>query len=350
MAVSSTFYLNRNTDEVDVLPVCQGTSVLWSRRCPTKDTPNEDAAVVIVVDQRTAVLAIADGVGGFRSGDVAAKIAVESLGEAFEDGASGEHSVRSGILNGIERANQRILDLGIGAATTMAVLEISQGEVRPYHVGDSVILVFGARGKIKWQTIMHSPVGFAFEAGMLDEREALRHEDRHLVSNVVGAGDMRIEIGPSIPLAARDTVLLASDGLIDNLTVDEIVGLLRKGTLEKSIAELSRAARQRMLAPDEGHPSKPDDATILAFRPRPPRRKKRAAWTDDSAVADASSASPVDVRSRAPEPMVATGDDGDDGHAATPGEPPSPPIDVEDPPDLPGAARIHGVGDGTDRA
>ncbi len=285
MTVISSFFLNRNTDKVAVLPLCQGISVLWSRRCPTKDTPNEDAAVVIVVDDHTAVLAVADGVGGFRSGDVAAKIAVESLGEAFQEEVSGEISVRAGILNGIERANQRILDLGIGAATTLAVLEINHREVRPYHVGDSVILIFGARGKIKWQTIMHSPVGFAVEAGMLDEREALHHEDRHLVSNVVGATDMRIEIGPSIPLAAKDTVLLASDGLIDNLTVKEIVGLLRKGSLETSIGGLSHAARQRMLSHEEGHPSKPDDATILAFRPESPRRRK-AVLADDGALPD----------------------------------------------------------------
>jgi serine/threonine protein phosphatase PrpC len=334
MAVISTFYLNRDIDEVDVLPVCRGSAVLWSRRCPTKNTPNEDAAAVIVVDETTAILAIADGVGGVRSGDVAAKIAVESLGEAFEEEVSGENSVRAGILNGIERANQRILDLGIGAATTMAVLEISRRDVRPYHVGDSVILIFGARGKIKWQTIMHSPVGFAFEAGMLDESEALRHKDRHLVSNVVGAGDMRIEIGPSIPLAARDTVLLASDGLIDNLTVDEIIGMVRTGSLEKSIAELSHAARQRMLTSEEGHPSKPDDATILAFRPPPLPPRKKAVRTDEAA-ADAAA--------------VTAGAE-DDRPCDTPDGPPPASQDAGQPPDPPGTTRIDGVGDGTDRA
>jgi serine/threonine protein phosphatase PrpC len=270
--VISSFYLNRNTDEMAALPVCGGVSVLWSRRCPTKATPNEDAAVALVVDDQTAVLAVADGVGGFRSGDVAAKVAVESLETALRAEASTLPAVRAAILNGIEQANQRILDLGIGAATTLAVLEINRRHVRPYHVGDSVILIFGARGKIKWQTTMHSPVGFAVEAGVLDAREALHHEDRHLVSNVVGSNDMRIEIGPSIRLAARDTVLLASDGLIDNLTVDEIVALLRGGSLDESIRRVSDAVRQRMLSPEPGHPSKPDDATILAFRPGTPRR------------------------------------------------------------------------------
>jgi serine/threonine protein phosphatase PrpC len=274
--MTASFYLNRNTDEVAATSLCEGIAVLWSRRSPTKDTPNEDAGVVITLDDHLAVLAIADGVGGIRSGDVAARVAVESLGESLEQCRAGELAVRGAILNGIEAANRKILEMGLGAATTLAVLEINGQAVRPYHVGDSIILIFGARGKIKWQTTMHSPVGFAVEAGVLDEREALHHEDRHLVSNVVGSSEMRIEIGPSLQLAARDTVLLASDGLIDNLTVREIVQLLRKGRLEKSVGTLSRAVWQRMLAPEEGHPSKPDDATILAFRRSHPSRKSPA--------------------------------------------------------------------------
>ena len=63
----------------------------------------------------------------------------------------------------------------------------------------------------------------AVESGMLDEDEAVHHEERHLISNVVGADDMRIEIGLSINMAAKDTLLLASDGLFDNLYLNEII-------------------------------------------------------------------------------------------------------------------------------
>jgi serine/threonine protein phosphatase PrpC len=299
--MSASFFLNRNTDEVAILPLCGGLAAMWSRRSPAKETPNEDAGVVIVVDDHTGVLAVADGVGGERSGDVAAKVAVESLAESLEQCKSGELAVRAAILNGIEAANRKILDMGLGAATTLAVLEISGQEVRPYHVGDSIILLFGSKGKIKWQTTMHSPVGFAVEAGVLDEHEALHHEDRHLVSNVVGSSAMRIEIGPSITLAAHDTVLLASDGLIDNLTVDEIVQLLRKGRLDKSVGKLSRAVRQCMLSPEEGSPSKLDDATILTFRRnRPTRKRLRVAGSlppseDPSSPAEVPSPPPSDA-------------------------------------------------------
>ena len=116
------------------------------------------------------------------------------------------------------------------------------------------------------QTVSHSPVGFAIEYGLLDESEAMHHEERHLVSNVVGSDDMRIELGPPLKLARYDTVLLASDGLLDNLYTDEIVELIRKGPLPKSLASLVKVAQQRMENPIEGVPCKPDDMTVVALR------------------------------------------------------------------------------------
>ena len=104
------------------------------------------------------------------------------------------------------------------------------------------------------------------EAGVLDEEEAMHHEERHVVSNVVGSAEMRIEIGPEIRLAPRDTVVLASDGLLDNLTMDEIIARVRKGRLDKAVRWLALDTRRRMTCPEEGQPSKPDDTTIIAYR------------------------------------------------------------------------------------
>ena len=176
--------------------------------------------------------------------------------------------MRVGILNGIERANRAVVDLGVGAATTLAIVEMQNAQVRSYHVGDSLTLIVGGRGKIKLQTVPHSPVGFAVEAGLLDEAEAMHHEDRHLVSNVIGTPDMRIEVGPTLELALHDSVLLASDGLCDNLHIDEIVARLRKGPLKHAAHRLAADTRKRMLNPADGQPSKPDDVTFVAFRRR----------------------------------------------------------------------------------
>ncbi len=129
-----------------------------------------------------------------------------------------------------------------------------------------MILVVGQRGKLKLQTVPHSPVGYAVEAGLLDEKEAIHHEDRHLVSNIVGSPEMTIEVGRTLKLRPRDTVVLGSDGLFDNLHVEEITEIVRKGPLAAAASALADICRRRMDEPEPGRPSKPDDLTFLVYR------------------------------------------------------------------------------------
>jgi serine/threonine protein phosphatase PrpC len=244
----------------------RGVAAAWSSGCPGREAHNEDAACLIPLDEGSAVLAVADGLGSTPMGDHAASLAVRSLVRALEPAERARSALRNAILNGIERASQEVAKLGTGAATTLTVAELQEDLVRPYHVGDSMLLVVGQRGRIKFQSVAHSPVGFAFESGLLGEREALHHEDRHLVSNVLGSRDMRIEIGPTLHLAPRDTLLLASDGLADNLRQREIAERIRRGPLAECATRLAADARRRMTDPRPGEPSKPDDLTLVLFR------------------------------------------------------------------------------------
>ena len=69
----------------------------------------------------------------------------------------------------------------LGAGTTLAVVQITGDVMRRYHAGDSMILMVGQRGRIKVESIAHSPVGYGIESGLLDAADATTHEDRHLV-------------------------------------------------------------------------------------------------------------------------------------------------------------------------
>jgi serine/threonine protein phosphatase PrpC len=77
---------------------------------------------------------------------------------------------------------------------------------------------------------------------------------------------MRIDVGLPVELARRDTLLLASDGLSDNLHMDEIVATVRKGPLRETTRQLARRALDRMEGGKDGEPSKPDDLTFVVFR------------------------------------------------------------------------------------
>ena len=190
-----------------------------------KRRPTKTSAALWPTGPGGGILAVADGLGGHAGGERASRLAVEAMQKHVQEalapaGEQPTRSLRGAILNGIEAANQSVRELGTGAATTLALVEIQDRTIRPYHVGDSVILLTGQRGKLKLQTIPHSPIGYAVEAGLMKEEDAIHHEERHVISNVIGSEQMRIEIGPPIEMAPRDTLLLASDGLLDNLLPD----------------------------------------------------------------------------------------------------------------------------------
>ena len=260
--------------------VRNGVACVFSRRRPGRETANEDGALLVSVADDLTVLAVADGLGGHADGHLAAQAALYEIAESLiSAGAKSFDDLRPAIIDGFERANSAILSGLSGAATTLVVVEIHGRKVRPYHVGDSALLVCGRGGKLKHKTVAHSPVGYALEAGVLEEHEALRHQDLHLVSNVVGAPDMRIEVGAPLELRANDSVLLMTDGVADNLTTDEIVELIRRGAPAAAAATLASAAAERMAGSaeldDRGlpPPSKPDDLTFILYRPvRSPRR------------------------------------------------------------------------------
>ncbi len=247
-----------------------GRIAFFSAPSPDKPTPNEDAASLIPIGPRGVILVVADGVGGMRAGREAAQRVVGEITETVRQAAADASPPRVAILDGIERAQSAVRDLGGGAATTLTAVEVADGKARTYHIGDSVALLMGQRGKVKMQTISHSPVGFAVEAGLLNDAEAIRHEDLHLVSNVIGAPDMRIEVGAWRRLSPRDTLIVGTDGVFDNLQTRELIDLIRTGPLPQAAQRLVEAVRERMEHPRPGQPSKPDDATFLIFRPNSP--------------------------------------------------------------------------------
>ena len=243
-----------------------GSVVAMTCKDPEKDTSNEDTVGIIPYGPEAVVLVIADGAGGLPAGKQASLTAVTTLAASLQTSVERTVLLRTAILNGIDAANEAVIALGNGSATTMTVVTIEGLVARAYQIGDSEALVVGQGGMLRMQTTAHSPTGFAVEAGFLDHREALHHEERHLVSNFLGTSDMRIDMGAAVELRPRDTVLLASDGLTDNVHLDEIIERIRKGALAEGARAVTSLARHRMANGDSKQPSKPDDLSLILFR------------------------------------------------------------------------------------
>jgi len=261
-------YSDTVMDVPELFSMYSGIAAVFSTRSPGKETANEDSLALVPVNQTSQILVIADGMGGLPAGEEASRTVIKQLIKSLNRVNKEDISVREAILDAIEQANKVILDCKNGSGTTLVVAELQGNILRTYHAGDSIIMLMGNRGKIKFSAIAHSPTGYALEAGLINEAEAMSHEHRHLISNYVGNTDMRVEISPTIQMAPRDTLLLASDGLSDNLYDNEIVEICRKGPVKACSNKLAAECRRYMLQPEMNRGYHPDDLTFIMFRLR----------------------------------------------------------------------------------
>lgn len=249
---------------------CPGFEVLaCTHASPYHPERNEDAAGIWTLADGTVVLAVADGMGGMQQGAEAAATAIRCLDRHIGSAGSAP-AMRSVMLDAFEAANSEILERLPGSGTTLVVGEIEAGRLRTFNVGDSGVMLVGQRGRVKLETMAHSPVGYGVAAGLIDPETALDHEDRHYVSNHLGSPTMHIEIGSRRALALRDTLLMASDGVFDNLAPAELAEAVRCGPLVDAARRLVDRCRERMELKDESVPGKPDDLTFLLARRRRP--------------------------------------------------------------------------------
>jgi serine/threonine protein phosphatase PrpC len=262
--MKARLFLEADMAAPETMPLAGGEACVFTHRRQDRETPNEDAAAVIPGDSDCGVIAVADGLGGQPSGNLAAGLVLRQLAEHV-DGQHGDDQ-REAVLTALELANEAILSGGQGSASTIAVLGIDGNTVRAYHAGDSMILITGQRGRLKYHSMAHSPIGYAEAAGMLDEESAMFHQERYLVSNMVGTTDMRIEISLPLGLAPCDTVVVASDGVFDNLYPAEVIDLVRTGPLAVAASRLLNRCHERMAAADHNNPHKPDDLAFVLYR------------------------------------------------------------------------------------
>jgi serine/threonine protein phosphatase PrpC len=245
-----------------------GRVAVYTRADPTQqERASQDRVAAWLLGDQRLVLALADGAGGHAAGGDAATDALKALHATLKERVrAGDEDLIAGVLEGFERANQAVRDMRNGAGTTLTMALVDGETLRTFHVGDSMSLAVGQRGRVRMQTLPHSPVAYAVEAGMLEAEEAIHHDDRHVVSNLVGTPDMHISVGAPLRLRPYDTLVIASDGLWDNLQEDEVVSEVRKGTLLRAGRALAESCTQRMLAPRPDEPSKPDDLSVVLFR------------------------------------------------------------------------------------
>jgi serine/threonine protein phosphatase PrpC len=140
--------------------------------------------------------------------------------------------------------------------------------IRTLHVGDSKLVIIGGRGKLKYETIGHNLFEISTDSGLIDYINAEVEVPSNVVTNMIGDSHFRLDLSTKMELAPNDTVLLGSDGLYDNIGMDEICELCKlSSTLEIASAIQARCnERMNNPLPDQVGLSKPDDLSFILFR------------------------------------------------------------------------------------
>jgi protein phosphatase len=176
------------------------------------------------------LVAVADGMGGHRRGELASELAVQRLQEVF-----GADPTAAGLRQAAVEANRAVWEraqadpelrgMGTTIAAAALVTEAGEAQVAIVNVGDSRAYVF-REGRLNRLSFDHSVVGDLVRAGELTDEAARTHPNRHRLTHALGVGP---DVEPHLALAAPvrgDRLLLCSDGLFNELEEVEITAVL----------------------------------------------------------------------------------------------------------------------------
>ncbi|SET45384.1 Serine/threonine protein phosphatase PrpC [[Clostridium] aminophilum] len=208
---------------------------------------NEDCADALQ-DDHSALLVLADGLGGHGKGEVASALAVETVKECWKKDPD------SDIRTWFERSQEKVLqeqkaqNAESQMKTTLTCALIRDGEIVRGHIGDSRAYIF-RNCRYESRTLDHSVPQSLVNAGMIRESEIRHHEDRNRVLRVVGSpwkeGTRYCDVETRQTDGAFYAVLLCSDGWWELIDEKEMSSCLKKADSPEQWLALMREIIRR---------------------------------------------------------------------------------------------------------
>ena len=210
---------------------------------------NEDAHIA-----EQNLFAVADGMGGHNAGEVASAMAIEHLRNVAISGVSSAEAFAQVVrdLNGAiySSATSTTDQRGMGTTLTAAALLTSTSDTdQPSqiviaNVGDSRTYLLRS-GELRQMSVDHSYVQELVTEGLLTVDEARTHPRRNIVTRALGI-DEQVSVDTwTIPMFDGDRFMLCSDGLVDEVPLDEITEMMREHSAPQQVAERLVSAAKR---------------------------------------------------------------------------------------------------------
>jgi len=206
-----------NAGETFTLPGGITVRLAWAAETDVgrRRKANEDSFIA-----RVPVFAVADGMGGHLSGDLASAAVVDRLDETITGSVVAPQLVELAL----EEATRDIAviagdsELGVGTTVTGAVLTLADGipSFAVFNIGDSRVYRF-ERNSLKQVTVDHSLVQEMYEAGQITKSQAAKHPDGNIITRAVGFQSQPIPDYWMLPLKKGLRLVICSDGLTGEL-------------------------------------------------------------------------------------------------------------------------------------
>jgi len=211
---------------------------------------NEDAFVA-----EPPLFAVADGMGGAQAGEVASRLALDSLVEALA--AADDLPAAADAANQAVYGQSRSDRSRSGMGTTLTAVRLSDDGLRFVHVGDSRLYLWRDE-RLTQVTDDHSLVGEMVRSGHLTRAAAASHPQRSILSRALGTEPgVEIDSG-AVELRAGDALLLCTDGLYSMVTDETVAAVLA------AVDDPARVARRLVSEAKSGGGH--DNITVIVLR------------------------------------------------------------------------------------
>jgi serine/threonine protein phosphatase PrpC len=242
----------------------------------TKRLQNEDNYGVRqqqLSNTETMILGVvADGMGGMAQGELASKIAVQTvLEEPIPTNFKTAEQRNEWLITSFQKANESVANTVKDGGTTLSVILAIAKQLMIAHVGDSRIYLL-QKGEIRQLSEDHSLVALLVASGEITQEESLEHPDRNILTKSIGS-KRRLSDGYvqnlkntteelSINLENGDILLLCSDGVWDLVPTNELAEIF--GTHQNTHQDLQFGVDHTIDKVLERGAS--DNATLLALQ------------------------------------------------------------------------------------
>lgn len=213
---------------------------------------NEDSVIITKNHNNEFLLAVADGMGGHRGGEIASSIAISHIGKSFRElGKLGnKEDAILWIKNVVSEANVQIYKYtetnpeSAGMGTTIVMALLTNDYLLFGNIGDSSGYVIKDK-QIHKITNDHTLVNLLLKSGEITEEEAKDHPRKNVLMKALGA-TTNVEMDIFDVETDVDGIFLCSDGLTNMLDNDQIAKVLsEESNIEQKANKLIIKANNR---------------------------------------------------------------------------------------------------------